>query len=61
MKYGNFQVLRDNDNKAAILLELGFLSQTDEANYLTKEESQDAIALVILQSITKFLGLWVSL
>lgn len=58
VKYGNFQVLRDNHNsKAAILLELGFLSQTDEAIYLSKEESQNAIALVMLQSIIKTLGL----
>jgi N-acetylmuramoyl-L-alanine amidase len=57
IKYGNFQVLRDNESKATILLELGFLSQTDEAIYLSKEASQDAIALVILQSIIKFLGL----
>tara|TARA_R110000796_G_scaffold85136_2_gene184983 strand:+ start:2554 stop:3207 length:654 start_codon:yes stop_codon:yes gene_type:complete len=58
IKYGNFQVLRDNDNSnATVLLELGFLSQTDEAIYLSKEESQSAVALVILQSIIKFLGL----
>jgi len=57
LKYGNFQVLRDNNGNAAILLEIGFLSQTDEAIYLSKEESQNAIALVILQSIIKFLGL----
>jgi N-acetylmuramoyl-L-alanine amidase len=58
LKYGNFQVLRDSSNSSAsILLELGFLSQSDEAIYLTKEESQSAVALVILQSIIKFLGL----
>ena len=58
IKFGDFQVLRDSrSGSASILLELGFLSQTDEAIYLTKEESQDAIALVILQSIIKFLGL----
>ena len=58
VKYGNFQVLRDNnDSSATVLLELGFLSQTDEAIYLSKEESQNAVALVILQSIIKFLGL----
>lgn len=58
IKYGNFQVLRDNnDSSATVLLELGFLSQTDEAIYLSKEESQSAVALVILQSIIKFLGL----
>ncbi|MBU2949318.1 N-acetylmuramoyl-L-alanine amidase [Tamlana agarivorans] len=58
VKYGNFQVLRDNYNSnATVLLELGFLSQNDEAIYLSKEESQSAVALVILQSIIKFLGL----
>jgi N-acetylmuramoyl-L-alanine amidase len=58
IKYGNFQVLRDNDDSTAtILLELGFLSQTDEAIYLSREESQSAVTLVILQSIIKFLGL----
>ena len=36
----------------------GFLSQIDEAIYLTQEESQNAVALVILQSILIFLGLW---
>jgi len=58
LKYGNFQVLRDSsESSATVLLELGFLSQTDEAIYLSKEESQNAVALVILQSIIKFLGL----
>lgn len=58
LKYGNFQVLRENHNgTAVILLELGFLSQTDEAIYLTQEASQYAIALVILQSIIKSLEL----
>jgi N-acetylmuramoyl-L-alanine amidase len=58
VKYASFQVLRDNGiNRKVILLEIGFLSQMDEAIYLTKEESQDAIALVILQTIIKFLEL----
>ena len=58
VKYGNFQVLRDNDESStAVLLELGFLSQTDEAIYLSQEDSQNAVAMVILQSIIKFLGL----
>ncbi|SDI27585.1 N-acetylmuramoyl-L-alanine amidase family protein [Winogradskyella thalassocola] len=57
LKYGNFQVLRDNDSNASILLELGFLTQSDEAIYLSNEESQSAIALVILQAIFKMLGL----
>ncbi|MCP4181646.1 MAG: N-acetylmuramoyl-L-alanine amidase, partial [bacterium] len=58
LKFGNFQVLRDNYNDTAtILLELGFLSQIDEAIYLSKEASQCAIAIVILQSIIKSLEL----
>lgn len=58
IKYGNFQVLRDSEAGCdTVLLELGFLSQTEEAIYLTKEESQRAIALVILESIAKFFGL----
>lgn len=58
IKFGNFQVLRDSYNgSASILLELGFLSHTDEAIYLSNENSQYAVALVMLKSIIKFLGL----
>lgn len=58
LKFGNFQVLRDSPKgSASILLELGFLSQTDEAIYLSNKKSQEAIALVILQSTLKYLGL----
>ncbi len=58
LKFGDFQVLRDSHNDTGtILLELGFLSQTDEAIYLSKEESQNAIALVILQSVIKSFGI----
>jgi N-acetylmuramoyl-L-alanine amidase len=58
VKYGDFQVLRDNGiSMKTILLEIGFLSQMDEAIYLNKVEFQNAIALVVLQSIVKFLGL----
>jgi len=58
IKYGNFQVLRDNYySNISILLELGYMSQMDEAIYLSTEESQYAIASNILQSIIKFSGL----
>jgi N-acetylmuramoyl-L-alanine amidase len=58
LKFGNFQVLRDSPNgSASILLELGFLSQTDEAIYLSQQKSHEAIALVLLQSTLKYLGL----
>lgn len=52
VKFENFQVLREMvDCCPAVLVEFGFLSQTDEAIYLSKEESQNAIALVIFQFI----------
>ena len=55
IKHGNFQVLRDSPKgSASILLELGFLSQTDEAIYLSKGTSQYAIAMLILVSLFKF-------
>ncbi len=58
LKFSDFQVLRDSHNDTGtILLELGFLSQTDEAKYLSEEDSQNAIALVILQSVLKFFSL----
>ena len=56
VKFGNFQVLRETTKYyPSVLVELGFLSNWDEAFYLTKKESQYAIALVILQAIIKFL------
>lgn len=58
VKFGDFQVLREAvDYFPSVLFELGFLSQTDEVTYFTKEESQYAVSLMILQSIFKFLGL----
>lgn len=58
VKFGDFQVLRDSrKGSATVLLELGFLSQTDEAIYLSKEKPHEAIALVILQCALKYLGL----
>ncbi|MGZ0014609.1 N-acetylmuramoyl-L-alanine amidase family protein [Yeosuana sp. AK3] len=57
VKFGDFQVLRDLVIFCpSVLVELGFLSQKDEVGYLTKEESQNVIALMILQTIFKFWG-----
>jgi len=52
VKKANFQVLRQTVNVCpAILVELGFLSNKDEADYLIKKENKQALALAILMSI----------
>jgi len=52
IKQGNFQVLRETRNTCpSILIEMGFLSNTDEANYLEKEEKIKALALAILLNL----------
>jgi len=52
VKKANFQVLRQTVNTCpAILIELGFLSNKDEANYLINKENKNAVALAILMSI----------
>ncbi len=52
VKKANFQVLRQTINSCpSVLVELGFLSNKDEANYLIKEENSNAVALAILMSI----------
>lgn len=52
VKRANFQVLRDNREVCpALLLELGFLSNTDEAVHLEKEGKINALGLAILLGI----------
>jgi N-acetylmuramoyl-L-alanine amidase len=51
-KQGNFQVLRETEGYcASILLELGYLSNLDESEYLGDKENRKALALAILMSI----------
>lgn len=58
VKFANFQVLRDNyDSCVAILLELGFLSQMEEAIYMSNKKSQYVITLIILKILINLLGL----
>ncbi len=58
IKQANFQVLRETKLVCpAVLVELGFLSATDEADYLEQSYKQDALALVVLQSLIKYLEL----
>ena len=52
LKKANFQVLRQTISTCpSVLVELGFLSNQDDADYITKKESINAVALAILMSI----------
>ncbi|MEL7270177.1 MAG: N-acetylmuramoyl-L-alanine amidase [Bacteroidota bacterium] len=52
IKRANFQVLRESiATSPAILVELGFLSNTDEASYLELKKNSNAVALALLMSI----------
>ena len=52
IKKANFQVLRESiATSPAILVELGFLSNTDEASYLELKKNSNAVALALLMSI----------
>ena len=52
VKKANFQVLRQTAKTSpAILIELGFLSNKDEAGYLEKKENKNAVAMAILMSL----------
>ena len=52
VKFANFQVLQETISYcSAVLLELGFLSNRDEAKYLKRQESVFALASSILNSL----------
>ena len=52
VKFANFQVLKETMGYCpSILLELGFLSNQDEAQHLTREENIVALALSILSGL----------
>ncbi|HBU76616.1 MAG TPA: N-acetylmuramoyl-L-alanine amidase [Muricauda sp.] len=56
VKRANFQVLRDNKKVCpALLLELGFLSHSDEARHLERNENINALGLAILMAIKKIM------
>lgn len=56
VKRANFQVLRDNREVCpALLLELGFLSNWDEASHLEEEDKIKALGLAILMGIKKIM------
>ncbi|MFN3136331.1 MAG: N-acetylmuramoyl-L-alanine amidase [Allomuricauda sp.] len=59
VKTANFQVLRENIHcdSVSVLVEMAFLSQSDEAGYLLMGKNIRAMALAILLGIDKFKNL----
>jgi N-acetylmuramoyl-L-alanine amidase len=52
VKQAYFQVLRETkEHCPAVLLELGYLSNSDESDYLDNSENRKALALTILRAI----------
>ena len=57
VKFANFQVLRETIGYCpSVLLELGFLSNADEAEYFLKPRNIKALALAVLMGITNYLN-----
>ncbi|GGW36520.1 N-acetylmuramoyl-L-alanine amidase family protein [Arenibacter certesii] len=55
VKFANFKVLREtSEHVPSVLMELGYLSNRDEAMYMDKEVNIHAIALTILQSLNHY-------
>lgn len=57
VKFANFKVLREAGNYPSILVEMGFMTNTDEADYYKKPKNVRAMALAILMGITNYLKL----
>ncbi len=55
IKHGNFQVLRETTHCPSVLLELGFLSNWEEAEHSKKASAISGYALLILETLLKFL------
>ncbi len=56
VKYANFQVLRETTQRPSVLLELGFLSNLEEAEHNGKHSSIVAYALLLIETLTKLLN-----
>ena len=55
VKYANFQVLRETTHCPSVLLELGFLSNMEEAEHSQKVSTRSGYALLILETLLNFL------
>ncbi|MGB5820338.1 MAG: N-acetylmuramoyl-L-alanine amidase [Saonia sp.] len=56
VKYGNFQVLRETTQCPSVLLELGFLSNWEEAEHNKNANAISGYALLIVKTLIKFLN-----
>ncbi len=56
VKFANFQVLRETTFCLAVLIEIGFVTNRDEADYFLKPKNSKAMALGILLGITNYLN-----
>ncbi len=56
VKFANFQVLRETTFCPAVLVEMGFVTNTDEADYFLKPKNIKAMASAILLGITNYLN-----
>lgn len=56
VKFADFQVLRNTMFCPALLVEMGFVTNTDEANYFLEAKNISAMALTVLLGITKYLN-----
>ncbi len=58
VKFSDFQVLRDMSGFCpAVLVELGFVTNWDEASYFLKPSNHKALALAILMGLVDYLGI----
>jgi N-acetylmuramoyl-L-alanine amidase len=58
VKFSNFQVLRETSPYyPAILIEMGFVTNYDEANYFLKPSNKRAMALAILMGLYNYLNM----
>lgn len=58
VKFANFQVLRETIAFCpVILVEMGFVTNIDEANYFLKTKNTKAMALTVLMGITNYLNI----
>ncbi|MEI6866378.1 N-acetylmuramoyl-L-alanine amidase [Flavicella sp.] len=56
IKFADFQVLRETTFCLAVLVEMGFITNTDEAGYFLKPQNIQALALAILLGTTNYLN-----
>ncbi|GGK19109.1 hypothetical protein GCM10007962_11640 [Yeosuana aromativorans] len=58
VQFANFQVLRENNIfSTSLLIEMGFVTNTDEADYFLKPQNIRAMALAVLMGIINHLNL----